>query len=432
MTYLSDFRNYLVRRTDAPAVFHMHAGLCSLAVAMGVACSVDGPARAIYPNLNSVLLAPSGMGKSVPLDMCANIVRKAQLGDRLLPTSFSQEALLQRLSEENIGLFVIQEFAAFQALISRDYNSGAEQTLTELYDVPDVFERKLRMNGFTLRTPCITILGASSPDWFAQAFKGSALRGGWLARFLFCPSREAGQPIGDPGPRDHGVEALLADHLRRVRDLHGRFDTSAVRAQFNEYSRQCRLSARESPEFGGIRSRGPTMALKVAMLFHVSGDPTTKQLTARDMTAAIDFVERTRKAAEHYLTEEVAYDRKDAERLRILEIVRSEGGIVRWSTVLKKSHLDSRDFEQGIRTLEASGRVCVDKAPRGRVVRLAEVSQVSGETSGTLGNFQEAARLVPPRGAPPPVVNFREFSGNLQGSGEMEVSLSHMSMTNKG
>jgi hypothetical protein len=43
----------------------------------------------------------------------------------------------------------------------------------------------------------VTILGASSPDWFAQAFKGTALRGGWLlARFLFCPSREAGRPIG--------------------------------------------------------------------------------------------------------------------------------------------------------------------------------------------------------------------------------------------
>lgn len=402
MTYLSDFRDYLTKRTDAPAVFHMHAGLCTLSVAMGVSCWVDGPAREIYPNLNCVLLAPSGMGKSVPLDMATNVIRKAGLGERLLPASFSQEALLERLAQENIGLFVIQEFAAFQALLGRDYNSGAEQTLTELFDVPETFQRKLRKGeGFTLKSPCVTILGASSPEWFAQAFKGNSLRGGWLARFLFCPSREAGEPIGDPGPRDEGRETALAGHLRQLRDLHGRFDTSAVKVQYDDFAKKCRMAARESAEFGGMRSRGPIMALKLAMLFHVSEDPRTAVLTPKDMRSAIAFVERTHTAAEYYLTNEVAYDRKDAERIRLVEIVRAKGGCAPWSVVLKNSHMDKSEFQRAVDTLVDNDSLTIDKEGRTKVLRVAvQNSQIRSELSrigeSANGNHVGTTRPVGP------------------------------------
>lgn len=391
MTYLADFRKYLQGRTDAPAVFHLHAGLCSLAVAIGTRCWVDGSAREIFPNLNCVILAPSGMGKSVPLDMATNVVRQAGMGDALLPASFSQEGLLKQLSTRPVGLWVIQEFAAFQALLGRDYNSGAEQTLTELYDVPDVFVRQLRKSddSFTLRHPCVTILGASSPDWFAQAFKGSALRGGWLARFLFAPSREAGEPIGDPGPRDQGIEAGLAYHLKQVQELRGRFDMTLARPRYDAFARKCRLAARESSDFGGMRSRGPIMAQKVAMLFHVSRDPSTTMLTERDMAQAIDFVEQTHTAAEYYLTNEVAHNREDEWRLRILDIVRSQDGRCSRSVALKNSHLTSRQFDEATGTLMESGRLLREKAERTEFWVMPEISQTS---QNGLANFREVAK----------------------------------------
>lgn len=391
-TYLSTFRGYLKTRTDAPDAFHLHAGLCTLAVALGSRCWVDGPAREIFPNLNSVVLAPSGMGKSVPLDMATNVLRKAGLENALLPASFSQEALLERLGRHNVGLFVIQEFAAFMALLGREYNNGAEQTLTELYDVPDVFVRELKREKIRIQHPCITILGASSPDWFAQAFKGSALRGGWLARFLFCPSRDAGKPIGDPGPRDDGIEAALAGHLREVCELVGRFDLAPARALYNEFSQKCRMSARDSADFGGMRSRGPIMALKLAMLFHVSRDTRSRQLTLEDMTSAISFVERTHRMAEHYLTEEVAHDRKDNDRLRIIEIVRDCGGHVGWSMALKNSHMDARDFDTAIRTLIESDRLVVGKDRRAKVLMLPEFAS-SQANSRELANSRNGSIL---------------------------------------
>lgn len=405
------FRQYLETRTDAPSAFHLHAGLCTLAVALGSRCWVDGPAREVYPNLNSVVLAPSGMGKSVPLDMASNIIRKAGLEDCILPSSFSQEALLDSLSRESVGFFLIQEFAAFQALLGRDYNRGAEQTLTELFDVPESYERKtigVASRSFTLKKPCVTILGASSPDWFAQAFKGSALRGGWLARFLFCPSRDAGRPIGDPGPRDLATEAILADHLRYARQLAGRFDTSAVRVLYNEFAQKCRLAARDSLDFGGMRSRGPVMAQKVAMLFHVSRDPSTLQLTTGDMRQAIEFVERTHKLAEHYLTEEVAHDKKDADRIRLVDIVKAQGGRATWSVVLKNSHMDARDFEQAVKTLCEADRMRVDRDGRSRVLSLPEFA-ISHANGSEFANRPNGRLAVLSSGYPANSANSREF-----------------------
>lgn len=396
-TYLATLREYLQTRTDAPDAFHLHAGLCTLAVALGARCYVDGPAREIYANLNCVVLAPSGMGKSVPLDMSTTLLRKAGLEDALLPSSFSQEALLERLARRNVGLFVIQEFAAFMALLGREYNSGAEQTLTELYDVPEVFLRELKRESIRIQRPCVTILGASSPDWFAQAFKGSALRGGWLARFLFCPSRQAGKPIGDPGPRNDGIEAGLAGHLQQVRELSGRFDLSEARELYNEFAQTCRMAARDSVDFGGMRSRGPVMALKIAMLFHVSRDPRTTRLTMQDMQAAIQFVERTHALAEQYLTEEVAHDKKEADRIRILDIVRAAGGRCGWSSALKNSHLDARDFETAVRTLVDSDRVVIGKDGRSKVLALSEFAKFAAN-SRELANSQNGG-VVPLRTA---------------------------------
>ena len=187
-----------------------------LSAALGNRVWCDGWARPIYPNLWIVLIAPSGLGKSVPLDMSEALVRMAGFGSNVLPDSFSQEALYTMLSKSSSGIFYLQEFSAFLGSLDRPYNEGSVQWLTKIFDVPETDTRVLRRETLTLRKSCITILGASSPQWFAESYKASLLSGGFLARFLFSPSEEPGAYVGHPGPRDDAVETGLADHLRQV------------------------------------------------------------------------------------------------------------------------------------------------------------------------------------------------------------------------
>jgi hypothetical protein len=382
-SFLHVFVRYLQSRTDCPAAFHVQAGMAALSIALGNRVWCDGWARPIYPNLWMVLIASSGFGKSVPLDMSEAIVRMAGLGDSVLPDSFSQEALYATLSRQPRGIFYLQEFSAFIGSLQRQYNEGAVPWLTKVYDVPDVDTRVLRKETITLRKPCITILGASSPDWFAESYKASLLSGGFLARFLFCPSDEAGEYVGHPGPRNEAVETDLADHLRRVAALAGRADLTAVWAGFNAWDRTAREHLRLNcpPEFTGMRSRAGVLVLKAAMIIHASAEPDNIVVTPRDLEQAIDYVERCQTRAERYLNEEVARDRHETHRLRILEILRRSGGRTAWSRALMNSHLTARAFSEAVVTLEQSEQVVVEHG-RGRQRHLALPDSMPDRANG--------------------------------------------------
>jgi hypothetical protein len=375
--FISEFANYVKTRTDCPPTFHYHAAMSALAYALGNHAYCDGWGRPIYPNLWIVVIAKSGYGKSVPLDMAQSILQQAGLGEGMLPSSFSQEGLLTAISKTPISMFCLQEFSSFVKQLDREYNSGAMAWLTELFDVPDTYNRvlmsKRETHTVTLTRPCITILGASSPDWFAESYKASMLRGGFLARFLFCPSEKAGEYVGYPGPRRSDIEVGLAQHLIDVAEnMHGAFDTSKVRDAFNDWDRSARDKLRKDcpPEMSGIRSRAGLMVWKAAMLIHASRDPGTMTLTKDDLNTAIKYVEQVHGQAEKYLSEEVASDRWEVDRLKVLEVVNRAGGELSYSKTLQNSHLSARNMKEAVETLEQSGRLLLEKNGRERLVRI--------------------------------------------------------------
>lgn len=387
-SFLRRFTDYLKTRTDCPPDFFPHAGIVALATALGNRVWSDGWSRAIYPNLWCVVIAPSGYGKSVPLDYSRDLLEMAGFGDNVLPDSFSGEALYQVLSKQAVGVFYLQEFASFMGTLGRDYNAGAMNWLTAIYDVPPTDKRVLASREYTLQKPCVSILGASSPSWFAETYKSSHLSGGFLARFLFCPSDQAGTAIDFPGPRNSGLEAALADHLRRVRQLEGRADFSAVEGAYNEWSREARERLRHNcpPEFSGMRSRAGAMVRKAAMLFCVSRDPTSLTVTPEDLKNAIWYVEHSHDLAEEYLTKSVAHNQEDAKRLRVLELVRRMGGRLSRSEVLRSSHLSSEELNKAVKTLAEAGWLAEERI--GRTIYLATPdAQSSRQSSPNGGEF---------------------------------------------
>lgn len=364
MTFVGDFVRYLKTRTDAPPDFHYHAALVALSTALGTRVWAHGWTRPLYPNLWVVVIAPSGYGKSAPLDMCERIIRKAQLQDRLLPGSFSYEALLQTLKTQPVGTFVTQEFANFVAMMGRDYNSGCRELLAEIYDCPESVRRVTMRGDVTIDNPCLSILGASSPTWFADSLKGKPVEGGFLERIVFCPSTKTGPTIDDPGPPNEGVETVLADHLRRVMRLHGCADFSQVQATFSAWQRKSRdeLRAAGAQEFGGMRSRAPLLVKKAAILFHVSRDPTNLVITESDLKYATDYVEHSHALALDFLMNEVAQTADEGDRIKLVDILRRHDGKLDWSSLLRLSRMNAVKFKLAIETLQQSGRVEVKTA----------------------------------------------------------------------
>lgn len=370
MSFLGDFAKYLRTRTDCPPDFHYHAGLVALATALGNRVYCHGWTRPIYPNLWSVVIAPSGFGKSAPLDMCERIVAKAGLSELILPGSFSQEALYGVLKERPVGTFVLQEFSAFLGMLSKEYNAGCTQFLTEIYDCPESVRRLTYKHGeFLINRPCVSILGASSPSWFAESFKAKDLSGGFLARFMFCPSAQAGPAVGSPGPPDEATEAGLACHLRDAAGLGQAArphlaDLSAVEASFDAWDKDQRRKLRLDPDplFSGMRSRAGVMVRKAAMLFAVSRDCRRLTVTPKDLESAINFVDHSHGLAERFLTEEVAQDADEADRIKIVDILRRHDGRLPWWELLKLSRMRADKCRRAVDTLVQAGRVELMKA----------------------------------------------------------------------
>lgn len=380
MTYLSEFSAYLKGRSDSPYTFHHHAGLFTLSMALGNAVTVDGWMRPIYPNLWQVILAPSGMGKSVPLDFAEMLMERAGLADSLLPTSFSQEQMLTLLAKKKNGAFLLQEFSAFQQLLLREYNAGSQQTLTDLYDVPNRYERSLRQETIVLDRPFLSILGASSPAWFAANFQSAALSGGFLARFLFVPSSEPGKYVDHPGPHDEATIIGLAGHLHQVRQLFGKANLGpSTWKVYNDWARESREAMRkeQTEEFSGMRSRASALVLKIALLFSVSRDGSTLNVSDVDVSNAIKFVSSVQLKAENYLRDEVARDKDDASRMRILEMVRAAEGQMAWSTALRNSHMDAGRFKAAVGTLCEGRRMMIESTTDGKRLVVLEPEEIT-------------------------------------------------------
>jgi len=371
MAFVSDFYKYLKTRTDAPPDFHIHGAMAALAYAAGSNVWVSGWMGNIYPNLWIVILARSGMGKSTPLNLAESVIRQAGLGKGVLPDTFSQEALIGMLKEEPTGIFLLQEFSAFINMIQKEYNAGTMSWLTGIYDVPDsqtrVVQRMGKPEPQTLIKPCVSILGASSPDWFAESFKESQLKGGFFGRFLFCPSNEPGEYVGYPGPRNYTIESGLAAHLQNVSMLEGEFDTSLIQDKFKEWDRKSRDDLRHNcpPEFAGMRSRSGAMVWKAAMLFHMSTNLEDMVLTEEDLERAIGYVERSQKAAEKFLIEEVPSDANEREIMRLVSVVTRLKGKARYGEVMRAAHLNAPRMKIAVESCVVSERLVWDQSGPG-------------------------------------------------------------------
>jgi len=385
-SFLKTFVQYLRTRTDAPPDWSLHAGMATLSIAAGNDICTDGRSRDIYPNLWITNIGRSGSGKSVALDFSALVIHRAGLERHILADSFSGEALYDEFGREATRIAYFQEFGAFMDQLGREYMGGTMKWLTALYDVPEVDKRVLRNQTVELRLPFLTILGASTPEWFAESFKSNMLRGGFLARFIFCPSDQRGSYVEEPGPHDAGLIAALADHIRTASNLVGRVDFGRVLKKFNEWDRETReklLRGEVEPEFEGMVSRASVLAKKAAMLYHLSADPESLTVLVRDLDNAIAYVERNIRTAIAYLSENVAHNAEDAECLRVIEIVARLGGVeVPRQVVLKNSHMSAQRLDRAERTLVESGRIVVRK-DAGKLYSLASAPiPLNGHTNG--------------------------------------------------
>lgn len=359
--FLRSYIQNCIDSTDAPPVFHLGVGLVILGAAMGNNVRIPSYGHQIlYPNIWLVLIAPSGfMRKSTALSLGKSLLVQA-VPKRILPDDFTPEKLADILKDEAAGIMTISEFVKILQILDRDYNRGAKEMLTELYDSPDHYVIQRKMGGKTTITDAaISLLGATTVGWLEDRVKKRDLEGGFLARFLFLPATERGPRVTEIPDVAHNIRLSLCDHLRSVAEVKGVADFSLVKKIYNdwEYKYERHIEKDGMPsELTGVYSRAGVTARKLAVIFQASLKPGELKISPGAMQSAMAFVEYI-----HRATAQIARSFGDSwfekQLIKAKHFVMSRGGRVKRDDLIRHMKIKARDLDEVMRTLQESGEI---------------------------------------------------------------------------
>lgn len=362
--WLADYLRAVTPLTDAPVEFHLASGLCALSAAVGNRLYTESWGQNVFPNLWVVIVAPSSFWrKSTSINQAEALLRLAA-PTRVYPSDFSREKLIKLLAEEPAGMLSVKEFGGFLASMSRDYNAGTKETLTELYDGPDLYTRALQSGVIEIRRPALTMLGATTLDWLEGKITEGDLQGGFLARYLFVTARDKASAKGLTGAMDQEQKNDL------VARLHHAYDRPQQRVYYEPAARQMLddwalgweaevTGTSHRSDLSGFAVRLQTYALKLAMLYRVSAtanEGATDEHRIDELSAAqaIAYCRLLWSNVTGLIDEKIAISKDAKELRRILSIV---GAGCTKSDALKLSKLRARDFDQFLDTLLQSGQL---------------------------------------------------------------------------
>jgi hypothetical protein len=280
--------NWIKRVTDsyqdneAPERFFYWAALCALSAIARKKVYLDKFQYKLYPNIFAFLIAGSGGRKGLPVWVARKLVEKAHC-TRVIYGRASIQRIIQELGKpyplgdgvtlrDAQGFLVSGELAAF---LVKD--PDALTILTDIYDThsyEDFWINSLKSTDTDkLRSPCLTLLGATNEDHFAEAVPNSAVGGGFIARTFIVLSNEKCVPnsLTDPPENTADIESL-SEYLMEIATLEGEFKwTDKGKKLYNEWYYPHISKSYFDPT--GTMKRLGDQVLKVAMLVSLSEGP---------------------------------------------------------------------------------------------------------------------------------------------------------------
>lgn len=292
---------------ETPRSFIYWAGLATIAAVANNSVHLnrrgeDG--KIVYqlkPNLYIMLIADSGLGKGLPVA----IAREFALGvknTRVISGRNSIEGIIHDMSlvYSPNGATPITDARAF--IVSGEFsnlmvtNPQALTILTEWYDTHFMSEWKNTLKNSPierLKAVNVTLLGAASPEHFAEAVPEANIRGGFIGRTLmvFEEKRNRTNPlvlIDEPEEEDtmSVVTPDLVAHLAEISKLKGRFHWTHPGADvfipwYNDWR------SKTFVDKTGTVHRMPDHVLKVAMCLSMSRK-SDLSLDEKDLEEAIN------------------------------------------------------------------------------------------------------------------------------------------------
>jgi hypothetical protein len=174
----------MLKITEIPLGFQLSVFLSAVGALFKRHIYVDQQLWKVWPNLNVLLVGPSGIGKDTAIDQGEWLLRSIGY-DRIIGGR-TIEFLIAEMSEMGdpaACVVLAPELTAF--LGQRDYQKSMVQDLTNILTSKDYLNVSQRSTGPRLITrPTVTMIAGSTEAWLHKAMPEGGLDGGFLPRFL--------------------------------------------------------------------------------------------------------------------------------------------------------------------------------------------------------------------------------------------------------
>jgi len=394
--FVDDYIKWGIEQTDAVQQYHELSAVVLLSSVLSENLKLDTSYGEMVPNVWGLILGDSTLTrKSTAMRMATDF-----LGDIdpeiVLATDGSIEGLLQGLSLRpgRASLFFKDEVSGFlHAFQKRDYLAGMPEMLTQLYDVPQFFTRRLRKETITISRPIFIFYGGGIRERTYEVLDESHVLSGFLPRFLIVSGDTDLKTLRRTGPATLvGIEKR-AQLLHTLQHLYEKFHTETEITVLGQKARRSTIyEAFLTPDawerYGDIEmlmvktasdsymattalptfERLSRSLLKISVLLAAArqGEPDRAEkvtVEPRDVVAAARLIQDWGRYSVDLLLN-VGKSISERTLNRIMRSIENNPGIMR-STLMNHHHLSKQDANHIFDTLEDRGLIKKEKVGRG-------------------------------------------------------------------
>lgn len=350
--------------TEAPRSFHYYLAYAVLSTALGRRLVYHGAGSfPMGPNIWLILLGPSSMAKkSTTLRIATDHVLREVFKDKPFkyPSEGSHESLIELMSERPQGLMTHAEFANLMSWLKRDYNNGLMGVLTDLYDQPHDYTRRVgtrdKAKTYTIASPFLNIVACSTLEWFNKQLDETTIMGGFLPRFMIVLDRSNGKLVPETPPPDQQLLTEIVMELQGYANIEPRkmvYSETARRefhAWYMEFSEKRIRKA--PPMIVPFHARRMADLHKFAMMNAAMRD--AGEMNSDDLDGAVSIVTQLCEYAEELISDKIALTPYQESRRKVLDLIEKyQNGVggAPHSQVLKLARIRRNEFMDVIGSL---------------------------------------------------------------------------------
>lgn len=372
--WVGDYVSMMLPLSEAPAQFHLAAGLGLIGASAGRAVSNYHVSDDLYPNCYLMLVGIAGKSrKDTAIKFATRMPRHQSRASyvsppyQLLTDVGSPQGLMEILQKHpNIWLY-ITEYERLAANAHRSSTSAIFPLLTEAFDTPPVLQNVTKGSPIEAKFPYLSVIAAVQPDVLSRTMLPEDISNGFASRWLFIPG-EGMDP--NPSPANlNEVEAAqlygrLLGNIRRYERPDGASSRLALSPEAQErwnawYIADAR-SVSASDDEASMRSRLGLHIRKIALLYAI-GDGAMREIQLEHFDAAIAFVEWCWLHTKEML-KEWGVSPMNAIEVRVEKVLRDNGPMKRRDLQRKcnSKKWSATDFAKVLEAMVRNGTVVLD------------------------------------------------------------------------